>query len=231
MATKLEIYNMALSTARGQGSLQSLSQKTRGREECDKWYNLVVDVTQEAAYWPCCKVRYKLTGKTELVRREWLYSYALPPNFLRPWYMDNYARFALESDGTNTEIYTNYDDAVLYYARRVTDTARWTASMTQAVVYGLGYKVSEGLTGKGDLVERLLGLANGYLAQAQSVAINQSGEDTIHQTDPEWIVARGAGMAPVNRFFYPYGDVWVPVGGSPDTARLSSLAAAPSSIL
>ena len=65
MATKLEIYNMALSAARSQGNLASLTQETRGRQECDRWYNLVIDVTQEAAYWPCCKTRITLEDGTE----------------------------------------------------------------------------------------------------------------------------------------------------------------------
>ena len=62
MASKLQIYNMALSAARGQGNLRSLTQDSRSRVACDTWYDLVVDVTQEAAYWPCCKVQVALTG-------------------------------------------------------------------------------------------------------------------------------------------------------------------------
>ena len=170
---------MALSAARGQGTLASLTQDSRAREECDKWYDLVVDVTQEAAYWPCCKVRADLEGETGETDRGFSYSYSLPSNFLRPWYLTDLGRFSLESDGSDTKIYTECSDAALYYAQRVTDTSRWTAAMTQAIVYGLGYKVCETLTGKDALVERLLGLANGYLQQAQATSINYATEARV----------------------------------------------------
>ena len=243
MATKLQIYNMALSAARGQGSLRDLNQRTRGREECDKWFDLVVDVTQEAAYWPCCKVlaTYGLMDEDERtaagyteegINHEFLYSFPLPVNFLRPWYMDGFERFAIESKETSdgvfeTRLYANVANPRLYYAQRVTDTTRWPPSMTQAFIYGLGYKVSEGLTGKGDLVERLLGLANGYLLQAQSISINHATEGRLLESDPSWIIARGAGTAPITRFYYPFGEVWTAVGGTPQTRNITSIGAAP----
>ena len=250
MATKLQIYNMALSAARGQGSLTSLMQRTRGREECDKWFDLVVDVTQEAAYWPCCKVLARFSADDrvdESENHEFLYSFPLPVNFLRPWYMDGFERFAIESkevsnpdhdpntptDSDNpltifeTRLYANVANPRLYYAQRVLETERWPPSMTQAFIYGLGYKVSEGLTGKGDLVERLLGLANGYLLQAQSISINHATEGRLLESDPSWIIARGAGTAPITRFYYPFGEVWTAVGGTPQTRNITSIGAAP----
>ena len=243
MATKLQIYNMALSAARGQGSLKSLTQATRGREECDKWFDLVLDVTQEAAYWPCCKRVTALAGQTEEdPASEWLYSYTLPVDFLRPWYLDGFERFSLESKETDpgdpaaeppipptysTRLFANTREPRLYYAQRVVDTTRWPANMVQAFVYGLAYKVSEGLTGKGDLVERLLGLANGYLLQAQSVSVGYGSDARVLESDPSWIIARGAGISPIDRFFYPYGEVWTAIGGSPQTRRISGFATAP----
>ena len=111
MATKLQIYNMALSAARGQGTLTSLTQDTRGRRELDKWWDLVLEVTQEAAFWPCCKVRAVLEGGEELDEQTWRYKHELPTGnndlqLLRPWYLENYARFEWASDGTNTVLYT-----------------------------------------------------------------------------------------------------------------------------
>ena len=214
MATKLEIYNMALSAARGQGTLTSLTQSTRGREECDKWFGLVVDVSQEAAYWPCCKTRIDLDDAVKETDYEFQYSYGLPADFLRPWYLHTYGRFALmskfdEEVGTHvTRLFTDEKDAKLYFARRVIDTARWPAAMTQAIVYGLGYKVSESLTGKAELVERLLALANGYLQQAQSISLNYEEDQKVPDSDPDWIAARESGVRMLDRYYYPFGDFW-----------------------
>ena len=223
---------MALSAARGQGSLQSLTQKTRGREECDKWYDLVVDVTQEASYWSCCKTLVDLEDSEEEDEREFTYSYELPNAFLRPWYMQDFSRFSLEnrfspiSGFMETRIFTNFKDARLYYAQRVTDTSRWPAAMTQAIVYGLAYKVCESLTGKDALVERLLALANGYLEQAQATSVNYGTAGRMLDSDPDWIAARGSAITAPVRYYYPFGELWAPVSGSSETSRLGTLRAA-----
>ena len=208
MATKLEIYNMALSAARSQGNLASLTQETRGRLECDRWYNLVIDVTQEAAYWPCCKTRTTLEDGAEEIGHDFGYSHALPQDFLRPWYLADFGRFSLESKEDETQLFTDCEDTILYYAKRVTDTVRWPAAMTQAIVYGLAYKVCEPLSGKDTLVDRLLTLANGYLSSAQSVSVNYGSEARILDSDPDWIQARSSGIRTTARYYYPHGEVW-----------------------
>ena len=219
MATKLQIYNMALSAARGQGTLQSLAQEHRGRVELDKWWDLVLEVTQEAAFWPCCKVRAVLEGGEELTDQRWLYKHTLPTgggdlDLLRPWYLEDYARFDWASDGTNTVLYTNKEDICLYYAQKVTDTERFTPNMTQAVVYGLAHKIAENITGLDGLVERLIGLANNFLQRAQSTSLQQSGNDQVQQWDAPWITARTSGYGRESYFndgelfSYPFGDSW-----------------------
>ena len=82
--------------------------------------------------------------------------------------------------------------------------------MTQAMIYGLGYKICETLTSNDALVERLLGLANGYLQQAQATSINAGSEGRILDSDPEWIRARtgSGGLARTERYYYEFGEVW-----------------------
>ena len=209
MASKLQIYNMALSASRGKGRLTSLTDRSRGREECDKWFDLVVDVVQEAAYWPCCKTVVALGGGEEVSNHDFLYKYSLPPLFLRPWYMQELERFALESDtGDETKLFTDANPARLYYAKRVIDTERWPAGMTQAVVYGLAYKTSESVTGKDALIERLLGLSNGYLKQAQALSVGYSTDGRLYDTEPDWISARGSAVRQGTRFYWPFGELW-----------------------
>ena len=126
------------------------------------------------------------------------FSHDLPEDFLRPWYLAEFGRFSLESKievgGDETRLFTDCEDTVLYYAKRVINTVRWPPAMTQAVVYGLAYKVCEPLTGKDTLVDRLLTLANGYLSSAQSVSVNYGSEARILDSDPDWIQARSSGI-------------------------------------
>ena len=212
MATKLEIFNMALSAARGQGVLTSIDQATRGAAECRKWYDLVIEVVQEAAYWPCCKARHQLVEADQHETAdgyEYLYAYDLPDNLLRPWYLGNHEEFSLESHSDQNRLLTNSPvETWLVYAQLVTDTGKWTPAMTQAVVYGLGYKVCESLTGKDALVERLLGLANSYLATGQSTSLNSTSNETLFDEVPDWIAARFGDLPPVRRgrYFYPFGE-------------------------
>ena len=211
MASKLQVYNMALSAARSQGNLKALTQVSRDRTECDTWYELVLDVVQEAAYWPCCKVQVELSDETEEDDREYLYSYELPPDYLRAWYLTNWGRFSVESTTAGvTRIYADCQDAKLVYAKQVINPERWTPAMLQAIVYGLGYKVCETLTSNDALVERLLGLANSYLVQAQATSLMGGGDNRLKDSDPDWIRARtdSGGVPRGTRFYHPFGDVW-----------------------
>lgn len=209
---------MALSAARGQGNLKTLTQDSRSRVECDIWYDLVLDVIQEAAYWPACKAQVAMGDRRAESVKEFQYSYVLPSDYLRAWYLTGFERFSIESSdwrdspsqtGT-TRLYTDVSHPVLVYAQRVVDTNRWTPAMTQAFVYGLAYKISESLTGKEELVNRLLVLANSYLERAQATSIDASGDSQILDSDPEWIRARtdSSALSRPARYFYPFGQVW-----------------------
>jgi len=223
LASKLDIYNMALSETRSQGSIRSLTQDSREREECDKWYDLVVRVTQEAAYWPCCKTKATLTGQVdEKQEYEYRYSYSLPTDYLRAWYLASWSKFELLSKNRQTRLFTDDSKAKLYYARlEDLNTELWGPSMTQAIVYGLAHKVARSLTGDEQLASNLLVLANGYMASARATNLQGSTDGQRVEFEPEWITDRVGGAYSVDEvaFLWPPGEGW------------SALAAASSRIL
>ena len=206
MATQLQIYNMAISAARGEGTLRSITQKTRAREECDKWYDLLIDVVQEAAYWPCCKTRALLAGQQSISDHAFSYSYELPADYLRAWYLADLEKFALESDVAGTPLlFTEVASPTLYYARRVTDTSRWTPGMTEAIVYGLAARISDSLTGRDNITNRLVALSQAKIGEAQSASINATDPELLDSL-PDFLQARGGVATASQRFYYPYGE-------------------------
>lgn len=197
MSTKLEIYNMAISASRGQGNLSSLTQKSREREECDNWYDLVVRVVQEAAFWPCCKSRAELTPRKGG-------GYILPGGYLRAWYLENLAPFEIVEDRV---LHTRTEVPVLYYSRLVTDTSQWSPTQTQATIYGLASKIARSLVGVEGLVANLTTTANNHLQSAQSIALNSSGNYKASYLPP-FLTARGYAVGRDYQYHYPYGDVF-----------------------
>ena len=205
MPSKLDIYNMAISAARGQGNLSSLTQNTREREECDRWYDLVIRVVQEASYWDCCKTAVRLEGGQAEAVRYWAYRHALPADFLRAWYMQDMSKFELGNHEDTTVIFSNSMETVLYYAKLADDPDRWSNQMIQAIVYGLASKIARPLTGKEGIVAGLVNLANNYLQEAQSTALNASGNFLPAHT-PDFITARGVSTFTETVYFYPFGE-------------------------
>ena len=207
MTTKLEVYNMAISAVRGRGNLTSLTQRSREREECDLWYATIVDVAQEAAFWPCCKSAEQLENGDEESVRGFAYRYALPTDLLRPWYLRELQKFSVEDhDGTNV-LFTSAEDPILFFAKRAADPERWPPSLVQAIAFGIAAKIARPLTGKAELIESLVLTANNFLSQAQSTVLNSSG-NFLPDTIPDFLSARGIGASQTERFLFPFGETF-----------------------
>ena len=202
MATKLQVYNMAISAARGRGTLTSLADNTREREECDKWFELIVCVAQEAAYWPFCKQSIVLNNPTKIDYDHWTYSYALPHTFLRAWYLENLTRFEI----VDSRLLSNIESGLrLFFAAKMVDPQTWSPSFTQAVVYALASKLASPLTGKSGLVANLIASANQMLLNAQANSLASSG-NFVPRYIPEFFSARGITSFNETAFYYPLGE-------------------------
>ena len=215
MATVLDVYNAAISAARGKGRLSSTSDNTKTAEECNIWYPLVRDQVQEAAYWPSSRRSTRLTlldtrdfgldwveGNAET---QYKYSYALPTTCLRPWYLVGFEHFMLSFDGVNdrTILSCNVEDAVLIYAHKNENPAQWTPGQRLATIYALAGHISTAISGDGNMITKNFQLANQIITEARVAAANQ--RTLKYESTPPMLSERGYADSET-RYFYPYGE-------------------------
>jgi len=219
ISSALNIYNLALSAVNARGRLSSLTDNKRERHECDTWYDLTVKTVQEAAHWPCCKTTSVLEGQVE---RDWnsswtegdpdaeyKYSYELPPDCLRPRHLINYQSFSLSFDLKSglVKLNTNVDDAVLVYSILQEDITLWSPNQIQATAHGLASFIAGPITGRGELVQKNVTLANQFLVDAQAYTDN-SQEEQVEYIPPEFLARGYSGPTTRTRYIYPFGSLF-----------------------
>lgn len=216
--TVLGIYNAAISAARGKGRLAGLTDNSRERTECDIWYNQVRTQSLEAAYWPSSRATARLNLVAERDQTvdwtlgdpetQYLYSYALPTNCLRPWHLVNFEEFTVSfSESTNQlTLNTNRTDAVLVYSRDQTNPAFWSPGLRLAVIYGLAGAIAGPLTGNSSLQQLNYQLANNALLAARTATASLLQEQL--EVVPPAIAVRGYDYEQQTRFLYPFGELF-----------------------
>ena len=218
--TVLEIYNAALSAVGSKGRLLTTGDKSKGAEECNIWFDAVVRMAQEAAYWSCCRQMEYLTPLNERdFNVNWAtnnpdpkfrYSFGLPTDLLRPWHLANMERFDLRFDNVleRTVLSTNTQNPVLTYAAFRGNPVHWTANLRMAVVHGLAAYISIPITGDQTKQRTNVQLADLHIQQARTISANYTEDHYEHV--PEELAARGYAMSSnPTRYYYPLGTTFV----------------------
>ena len=212
-STVLDIWNAALLAVNGRGQLSSLTEASRERELCARFYDLTVQTVQEAANWPASRSLERLALVSTqaalwvpgLPPPEYTYAYALPSGYLRAWYMSDYSEFIIGYDAitATTQVYSNTPEAILTYSRLQPVVQLWTPGQQQATIYGLAGHIAGALTGKPSLIQASFQKANRFLEEAQASAVSQFSH---FESVPDWIAARNGQSAPaLAHFTYPFG--------------------------
>lgn len=213
-SSALDIWNTALSAVHAKGRLATITDNKPERYQCETWYDLVVRVVQEAAFWPSSKGIFTLEDQqkiteTSLTRGHFNYSYELPDSYLRPRHLMSYMPFeiAYGDDVGDVRLFTNDATPRLVYTFLQEDVTLWTPGQILATVYGLAAHIAGPITGRGELIQKNYNLANQYLIDAQATSINQ--EDFSLDWVPEPLKARGYGGPDVtSKFLYPFGGLF-----------------------
>lgn len=208
-SSALDIWNTALSAVHAKGRLTSPTANKPERFECETWYDLVVRTVQEAAYWPCCKATERLSGQRAVTDRGFAYSYSLPIDCLRPRYLQSYMPFDLQlgSGFAEVRLFTDDDNPHLVYSILQEDVQLWAPSQIMATAYGLASHIAGPLTGRGELIQKNINLANALLVDAQAASINADAMNV--EFVPDTLKARGyAGPQQRSNFYYPFGGLF-----------------------
>ena len=214
MASRLEIYNQALTAAMSRGTLTSLNAQRPEADICSLWYPLVRDNVLKSASWPSTKRYSRMAVLTERAEgSDWSetdpspgyrFAYATPADCLLPRYLHTYGVFEWEfhaASNTNA-IMTNVENAILHYTSSQTDESTWNTSLTMAVVYALAAHITLPLNGKPSLAQSLSLQAESFIIQAQTDAAN--AQDELPEAVGEMISVRGfTGPVTTPQFFYP----------------------------
>lgn len=211
----LEIWNQALSAVNARGRLSSLTDRSPEQEVCDQWYGQVRDVVQSAAWWPSCKTLARLALLSEAVD-EWTdarpepgyaYAYAVPDNFLHPWHLQDYSRFAFSFSPSHNRmvISSNSENAIMVYARRNDDPSQWTPGLREATIHALALKIAGPLTGKNSIIQLQMQQATTIIDTERALVANYSEPEP--RPSVPWLAARGVQGFTPTRYFYPFGSL------------------------
>jgi hypothetical protein len=215
--TVLSIYNKAIAAVGGKALLSSTGDTALSRELCDLYYPGVVRLVFSAAHWPFCRQVARLSLLAERDSSvdwepsapdpEYTYSYALPNDLLRPWYLTNFDYFRLSFNTAHNRqtLNTNVANAVLIYAAEQPNPAFWEPGAVEAIVHGLAAAIAPKLTGDRGKQTLELQIADRALEVAAAHAANF--DKPLTEYIPEELRARGYESAQTpTLYYYPLGS-------------------------
>lgn len=212
------LYNLALDTVGARATISLPSEASRGAEVCNRWFPNIRDQVLASAPWPeATKMeRLALLSTHDNTDNKWLqgdprpdllYAFSLPTDCLRPQYLSDYTRFAIQAYGAeNRALMTNAETPILAYTFRQTLISMWGQELQMAIMLGLAASICKPLTGKTSRAKEILSQANQLIISARETAANTNDERL--ESLPEWITARGFTDASVkSRYVYPFGSL------------------------
>lgn len=220
MATsEIALYNLALDTVGSRHRVSLPSEQSREAETCNLWYPNIRDQVLASAPWPEATKMERLALLAEQdadgdeswasgdPRPDLANTYALPSDFLHPQYTTNYARFTIQSYGSeNKALMMAGETPILVYTFRQTKVSVWSPLLQGAVVAALAARICIPMTGKTSRAKLLIEEANAAIMQAREVSANYADERI--ESNPDWIAMRGySGSTAQTRFFYPAGQL------------------------
>ena len=215
--TVLDVWNIALAEVGGRGGVASTSENTREASVMRRYYETVRDSVQEASWWSPCKKTERLALISERRQTDtvWTegdpddykqYAFRIPNNYLRAWYLVTGDNFLISQIDDEPAIHTDAQDAVLVYAKKVTDPALWTVPLYDATWKMLAAAVARPLRGDQQLSARMFQEAQMVVSESRAAAAN--AESNQFESMPDWIVARHAYSQVTTRYLYPFGTLW-----------------------
>lgn len=214
---KTTIFNLALSAMGTKNRIALPTETSVEARECALWYESVRQQVLCAAPFQEARATVRLALQAERdpdadwVTGDpdpgWQFAYAAPQDMLRPRNISTYDRFILSVSGSEKRIVTNTEDAILVYTFDQTNVDLWSVLLQNAVALALSSAICLKLGGKLDRSQLIAARANDLLMQARVMEGNI--DDFQLESVPPWLSARGVDAMPSNRYFFPYGPLFV----------------------
>jgi len=196
-ASKVDIWNMALTHLGELREIQSETEDTVERILCSRFYDLSLDATLRGVPWNFARSYFTLVTAAESPPTQWAYAYDYPANCLNPLHIvkdgDSKANIgrsqyevAQDVSGLPKKIiYTDELDAILSYTVLTTDTTLFPPDFTLAVALHLGSQLAVPITNDANLKQSLIAEWRQQLftAQVEGVRDANTGLNGNPQSD------------------------------------------------
>ena len=146
---KILIWNQALSLAGVRNAVQSADEQTREAEHLSAVWEITRDTVLEEAWWNFCTAYQALGELDEDPPATWEYVYALPSDCIAPRYLEGTTRDEEPTPwelGSSEEgiyvLWTDLEDAVVCYTRRIVDPNIWSALFCDGLAYRLAASIA-----------------------------------------------------------------------------------------
>lgn len=213
MASKLEIYNLALGNIGNSYEVGSLTEDSNERRVCARFFDLIHDMVLAECPWPFALKTSALSVSSDAAPPGWEYRYDYPADCAKAWLVvdeggvrdslvnvftdfisQDFRRadiipFELAHGADQTSVICDLEEAYLIYCSNTVSISRYSAYLVNAISWGLAFYIA-GPLGSIPLNER-----QGYfqnfqfaLGEAKAHAFNESKQDA--NTSTPSIIAR-----------------------------------------
>jgi len=201
VASEVQICNLSLSHISQAASVTSIRPPGNNavEEVCAQFFDQARDEVLEAHDWTFATARRSLATVVN-PSTNWAFAYQLPNDYIRalavlpPESTDDDQGVPYDIESTlagNLILYTNVENAVLKYIRRVIDTGKWTPLFNTTVSRLLAHYISGPITKKPAVVESTLKLYFNQLMIARGANAQSTNVNRRKHYVPEHLKARG----------------------------------------
>lgn len=161
MASTIDIANLALSHLGDSANISDFDEGSAQADHCRRFYPIARDALFEMHDWSFATRRVALALISDPPDATWEFAYAIPNGYIKAIAVlaedaddDQGQRFDIEADDEgNRIVFTNVENAIMRYVKRIEDTARFSPLFVNALsrllasyVAGPLIKGSEGAT-------------------------------------------------------------------------------------
>jgi hypothetical protein len=198
LASKVDIWNLALSNIGHRANVADPDEVTAEANHCRRFYPIALGVALERFAWSFATRRVALAEVTNPVDH-WGYAYALPNlcvkarAVLLPESTDDSKEqaFAIESDDNGDAIlYCNVEDAVLKYTTLVEDTVKFTYLFVLTLSYDLAAMLVGPIPKDPKIKKGMLDAAVYYVGLAEAADANAALGKAYGDFIPSHLAAR-----------------------------------------
>ena len=192
MATKVEIFNMALTRIGSSALIESDTEQSAEALALRTVYSNSLKSTLEALDWTFAR-QIVLLADLGSPPVGWGYQYAYPSTCLKarrlmlPSRLQKPEKFevALKADGSAKVINADIAEACLRFTMNITNVGLFNATFAEALSWKLGYESAMTLTGKDKVRDAAASGFNMALGNAQMIDANEGVDDEL--PDAIWI--------------------------------------------